>query len=194
MPLSHYGRSKLQAEAAVHAYADRVPAVVCRFPAVYGPRDRVVLMLFRMVARGFALTIGPWEREVSVIHAADAVAGLIAAGTAEGVIGRTYSLAHPRSVTWGQFVGAIGLALRRRPLKLAMPPAAIRPVALAAEAAAWCLRRTAVLNRDRVRELAQARWVCDPSTAMREIGFAPRFALAEGVEATASWLRSERWI
>ena len=34
-PLSHYGRSKLQAEAVIHAYGDRVPSVICRCPAVY---------------------------------------------------------------------------------------------------------------------------------------------------------------
>jgi len=194
MPLSHYGRSKLQAEAVIHAYGDRVPTVICRFPAVYGPRDRVVLKLFRMVAKGFALTIGPWERQVSVVHAADAVAGLLAAGTASGVVGRTYNLAHPSPVTWGQFVSAIGLALQQDPLKVAVPVAAARPIALVAEAAAWLGKRAAVLNRDRVRELSQARWVCDPATAMADLGFSPRYPLVEGVAATAVWLRRQKWI
>ena len=193
-PLSHYGRSKLQAEAVIHAYADRVPAVICRFPAVYGPRDRVVLKLFSMVARGFALTIGPWDREVSIVHAADAVDGLIAAATTPNAVGSTYSLAYPKPITWGEFVMAIGHALGRKPLKLAVPVSAARPIALVAEAVAWLGHRAAVLNRDRVRELSQARWVCDPGSAMAEIGFQPRYSLETGVVETAVWLRRNQWI
>ncbi|MEN8005930.1 MAG: NAD(P)-dependent oxidoreductase [Candidatus Krumholzibacteriota bacterium] len=193
-PLSHYGRSKLQAEAVVHAYSDRVPAVVCRFPAIYGPRDRVVLKLFRMVARGFALTIGPWDREVSVVHVLDAVNGLMAAAQSSAAPGRTFNLAHPQSVTWGQFVLAIGRALGRRPVKVAVPVAAARPIALVAEVAAMLGRRAAVLNRDRVRELSQLRWVCDPGSAIREIGFQPGFSLETGVASTGVWLRRNQWI
>jgi len=193
-PLSHYGRSKLHAEAVIHAFADRVPSVICRCPAVYGPRDRVVLKLFRMVAKGFALTIGPWDREVSVIHAQDAADGLVAAGTEPGSPGRTYYLANPEPVTWGDFVLAIGRALDRRPFRFAVPVPAARPIALAAEGAAWLSRRAAVLNRDRVRELSQSRWVCNSIAALTEIGFQPRFSLETGVVDTAVWLRRNQWI
>jgi nucleoside-diphosphate-sugar epimerase len=194
MPLSHYGRSKLQAEAVIHAYQDRVPAVICRFPAVYGPRDRVVLKLFRMVASGFALTIGPWERQVSVVHVDDAVQGLLAAGNTSAAVGRTFNLAHPEVITWGAFVRAIGKALGRRPRQIAVPVSAARPIALAAEGLALLQRKAAVLNRDRVRELAQASWLCDPSSAARDLGFDPRFCLADGTVQTAHWLRRNRWI
>ena len=193
-PLSHYGRSKLHAEAVIHAYADRVPAIICRFPAVYGPRDRVVLKLFSMVAKGFALTIGPWDREISFLHAADAVDGLIAAANTPGAVGNTYNLANPLPITWGEFVMAIGHALGRRPLKFAVPVIAARPIALVAETVAWLGHRAAVLNRDRVREISQARWVCDPGSAMAEIGFQPRYSLEAGVAETAEWLRRNQWI
>lgn len=193
-PLSHYGRSKLQAEAVIHAYADRVPAVVCRFPAIYGPRDRVVLKLFRMVARGFALTIGPWEREVSVLHAADAVSGLLGAAESPLAVGGTYCLAHPRAITWAEFVQAIGRALDCQPRKFAVPVQAANPIALVAECAARLRNLPAVLNRDRVRELSQQRWVCDSRPAMNDLAFRPRFDLEAGILDTAYWLRRVQWI
>jgi dihydroflavonol-4-reductase len=194
LPLSDYGRSKLQAEAVVHAWSDRVPAVICRFPAVYGPRDRVVLKLFRMVSHGVALTVGPWHRQVSLVHVADAVSGLLAAAAAPTAPGRTYFLAHPQPATWGDFVAAVAASLGRDPLRIALPVGAARAVAVAAEAAARLRRRAAVLNRDRVRELAQPAWVCDVGAATAELGFLPRFALQTGVDDTASWLRRQRWI
>lgn len=193
-PLSHYGRSKLQAEAVVHAYHDRVPAVICRFPAVYGPRDHVVLKLFQMVARGFAVTVGPWDRKVSVVHVNDAVDGLMAAIRTPAAMGRIYNVAHPEAITWGDFVTTIGRALGRHPRMVAVPVAVARGIAVAAEAVALVQRKAAVLNRERVRELGQDSWLCDPASALNEIGFRPEFALDPGIIHTASWLRRERWI
>src|SRR3989475_1600463 len=63
-PISHYGHSKLLAEAVAHAFADRVPATIIRPPSVYGPRERGVLKLFQLVRRGIALSVGSWDREV----------------------------------------------------------------------------------------------------------------------------------
>lgn len=193
-PLSHYGRSKLQAEAAIHAFSDRVPAVICRCPAVYGPRDRVVLALFNMVARGFAMTVGPWDRQVSVVHVDDVTDGLLAAADTTEAVGRTYNLAHPEPITWGQFVTAVGRAVGRNPRRLAVPVGVARSIAVAAETAAWLSRRAAVFNRERVRELAQESWVCDVEATVRELGFHPRYPLETGVAATAVWLRRNQWI
>jgi nucleoside-diphosphate-sugar epimerase len=147
-----------------------------------------------MVSRGFALTVGPWRRRVSLVHAADVVDGLIAAGVSPRALGRTYHLAHPEPATWGDFVSAVAGALDRNPLRLALPVGVARAVAVAAEAAARVRHRAAVLNRDRVRELAQECWVCDTEAAAAELGFAPRFALETGVRTTADWLRSKRWL
>src|SRR5207245_2936484 len=130
-PISHYGHSKLLAEAIAHAFADRVPATIIRPTSVYGPRERGVLKLFRLVRRGVALTVGSWDREVSLVHVADLVRARHAA---------------------------------------------------------------AILNRERLRELVQERWVCDPSRAMTELGFAPQYPVARGVAETAQWYREARWI
>ncbi|MFT5232921.1 MAG: dihydroflavonol-4-reductase [Candidatus Krumholzibacteriia bacterium] len=194
LPLSHYGRSKLHAEAVIHAYSDRVPSVICRFPAIYGPRDRVVLKLFRMVTHGFAMIIGPWDREISVLHVSDAVQGLVGAAALERAEGQIYCLANSRPTTWGAFVQAIGRALDCHPRQIAVPVWAAQPIALAAESWAILQRSAAVLNRDRVREMSQKRWVCDSSRAHRDFGFQPRFGLDSGIANTADWLRREQWI
>ncbi|MBE0567365.1 MAG: NAD(P)-dependent oxidoreductase [Krumholzibacteria bacterium] len=194
MPLSHYGRSKLQAEAILHVYADRVPAVICRFPAVYGPRDRAVLKLFQMVSHGVAFTVGPWHRKVSLVYVMDAVAGLVNAGESPHAPGRTYCIAHPTPATWGEFVTAVALVLDRNPRRFALSMGAARAVAVAAEAVGLMRRRAAILNRDRVRELAQANWVCDVAAAMGELSYDPRYPLLSGVGRTADWLRREQWL
>ncbi|HSM07913.1 MAG TPA: NAD(P)-dependent oxidoreductase [Gemmatimonadota bacterium] len=193
-PLSHYGNSKLLAEAMMHAYEDRVRTTIIRLPSAYGPRERSVLTLFRMIKRGIALTIGGWERPVSLIYVKDVVQGLLAAARCDAAVGRTYCLAHPDPVTWAEFADAGGRAIGRSPVLLSLPSAAARPIALACELAARVARRAAVLNRDRVRELSQQSWVCDPSRAIDEIGFAPAWPLDRGAAETVSWYRKEAWL
>ena len=193
-PLSHYGHSKLLAEAVMHAYADRVPTTILRLPSVYGPRERAVHALFRLVQHGVALTVGSWDREVSLLYVKDLVQGLIAAATAPGAVGRTYCLAHPEPVTWAEFARAVGRAVGRDPVLLSVPPALARVIAVAAEAWAAVRRGAAVFNRERVREIRQHRWVCDPSRAIAELGFRPQYPVARGVAETAAWYREAGWL
>jgi nucleoside-diphosphate-sugar epimerase len=193
-PISHYGRSKLLAEAVVHAYADRVPAVIVRPASVYGPRERGVLKFFQLVQRGVALTIGAWEREVSLIYVQDLVAALLGAATGSEAVGRAYCLAHPDPVSWARVADVVGAVLDRRPVRLSLPVAFGRVIALGAEACAALRGRPAILNRERVRDLTQRRWVCDPSRAMRELAFQPAYPVERGMAETAAWYREARWL
>lgn len=193
-PLSHYGHSKLLAECLMHAYADRVPSTVVRLASVYGPRERNVLMLFKLVQRGVAITVGSWDREVSVVYVRDVVDALIAIGARQAGINRTYCVAHPEPVTWRSFARAVGQALGRRPLLVSVPHPVARVVVRIAELCAAARRRAAMMNRDRLREMIQPRWVCDPSRAVEELGFRPAFAVAHGVAETARWYREAQWL
>lgn len=193
-PLSHYGQSKLLAEAVVHAHDGQVPATIVRFPSVYGPREKAVLKVFRLVRRGLALTVGSWDRRISLIYVKDAVAGLIGAGTVTGAEGRTYCIAHPETVTWGGFARAVGHTLARSPRLISIPTCLARLTAIVAEASARVRGKAAILNRERVRELMQRQWVVDPSRAQSDLGFAPAYPLAHGIAETAAWYGKEGWL
>lgn len=193
-PLSRYGQSKLAAEIVLHGAAARVPSVILRFSAIYGPRERGVLRFFQMVRRGVAVTVGGWDRELSLTYAADAVNALVAAGTSTRAPGRTYCIAHPEAVTWKAFARCVGRALHRKPWLISIAPGAARVVAIAAEEGARIKGRAAVLNRERVREVSQARWVCDPSAAMEEIGFRPAYPARAGARETADWYERAGWL
>ena len=193
-PLSHYGHSKLLAEAVVHAYADRVGSVILRFPVVYGPRERAVLKLFQLVQRHVALTIGSWDRETSLIYVRDVVTALLAAAAAPCAIGRSYCVTHPQPVTMRQFATAIGSALHRRAVLLSLPETAGKVIAVSAEAVAALRGGAAILNRDRVREMTQQRWVCDGSRATTELDFQPEYDMERGVAETAAWYEEAAWL
>ncbi len=193
-PLSHYGHSKLLAEVMMHAYADRVPGVILRLTSVYGPRERAVLMFFKLVQRGIALTIGGWDREVTLLYVGDLVNALLAAGSIGRAVGRTYYVAHPTPLTWRDFANAVSWELERRPVLVSVPQSIARIVAVGAELGAFVRRTAAILNRERVREMTQRRWVCDVGRTIREIGYHPTFPLQRGVHHTAAWYREAGWI
>lgn len=193
-PLSHYGHSKLLAEQVVHAYADRVPATILRLPSVYGPRERGVLKFFQLVRRGVALTVGGWDRQATFLYVQDTVQGLLAAAGASRAVGRTYCLGHPQPVSWEQFAAAAGRALGRRPRLVTVPAPLAWGIAAGSELCAYLRRSSAILNREKMREITQRRWVCDPSRAMAELGFDPRYDIERGVLATARWYRAAGWV
>lgn len=193
-PISHYGHSKLLAEMVAHAFADRVPATIIRPTSVYGPRERGVLKLFRLVRRGVALTVGSWRRQVSLVYVKDVVQALLRAADSDRAVHRTFCIAHPDPVTWMEFAQAVGRALAREPVLISVPPPVAWTIAAAAEGWARLRGAAAILNRERLRELVQERWVCDPSRATAVLGFAPQYPVGRGVDETAAWYREARWI
>ena len=192
-PLSPYGESKLRAEAVVHAWADRVPATILRPTSVYGPRERGVLIFFRMVRRGFALAVGDWERRVQLLHVHDLVRLLLRVSHSPHAAGRTWCVANPERLTWRTFAGAVGRAVGRAPLMLRVPLPLTAAVARGAELAARLRGSTSSLNRYRVRELAND-WICDAEHAWADLGLAPELPLDAGVTATAAWYRDAGWL
>lgn len=193
-PLSHYGHSKLLAETVVRTWAEEVASTILRFPPVYGPRDRDILIMYRLVRRGVALTVGDWEREISLIYVTDAVRALLAAADQPSAAGRTYTVAHPERVTWRRFAHEVGLALSRSPKLLALPRSVAICVAVAAEAAAAVTGRPTILNRQKVREMTQKRWICDAAGAARALECEPAFPIERGVAATARWYEEAGWL
>ena len=184
----------VRAEAVVHAWADRVPATILRPTSVYGPRERGLFLYFRMVRRGFALSIGDWDREVQLLHVDDLVRALLRVADTPHSAGRTWCLAHPERLTWRSFAAALGQALGRPPRLLRVPVPVAGAIARVAELTALLRGRAASLNRDRVRELTQRRWVCEAERVWDDLDVMPEVPLSVGIPAAVAWYREAGWL
>jgi nucleoside-diphosphate-sugar epimerase len=193
-PLDGYGASKLAAERIVLAEAERLPVTIVRPPAVYGPRDKNFLPLFRTAQRfRVAPVIGSAAKQVSLVHAADLAACIWLAASAEVAEGQTYfvgSGTHTFGEVIDSLAAALGLRVRRLPV-----PAFLARLAGELGELKWTLTgKPQIISRRKVRDMLQERWTCSWAKAERELGYRPRIELADGMRETARWYASQGWL
>jgi nucleoside-diphosphate-sugar epimerase len=191
-PVTAYGRSKLAGERAVTEGA--LPWVIMRPPTVYGPRDREVLKVFRMVRWGIAPVFGDGSQELSAVHGVDLAGALIAAAAAPGATGKVYYPCHPEVVTSAAFVRAVGVAMGREVRLVPVPAPLGRALLGITEASARIAGQTTILTRDKANEFFQAAWTGDPGPLTRDTGWSAAHDLASGMADTFRWYRSAGWL
>jgi nucleoside-diphosphate-sugar epimerase len=189
-PLTHYGRSKLEAEAAVWSLAGICPVTVFRPPVVFGPADTDVLHFFRTVARGWLPIVGHDRKRVSLVYAADLAVAMADAVVSNATVGKSYYPCYTEAYRWSELGRIAARALGRKCRVVVLPLSAVRLVALAAELAGRIRRRPTILNLEKVREMRAPYWVCSPSDAMHDFGFRPRTAIHEAFRETIDWYRA----
>jgi nucleoside-diphosphate-sugar epimerase len=191
-PVTPYGRSKAAGEDVVRAGG--VPFTIVRPPAVYGPRDRELLRVFRMARSGWAPLLGDGRQELSLVHAADLAEALVAAAGSAATLGRTYHAAHTESLTQRAFVEAIGRAVGRRVRIVPLPPACVR-IALHVSGVAARLAGTAtLLSPEKADEFLAPAWTCTSAALARDAGWTATIALDHGLAETAAWYREAGWL
>lgn len=196
VPVSAYGRSKLRAERLCMQSSGQIPVTIVRPPAVYGPGDRDVLQVFRMLEKGVLVAAGNTDRQrFSMIHVDDLVRGIMAAARSTEASGRTYYITSSCSWSWEDVIEAARPSLGfRNLLRISLPSPLVFLLGTAVGAAGSIFGKPSIINRDKARELVQDYWVCDPEKAGTELGFTAVIPLAEGIGRTIDWYRSNNWM
>lgn len=190
LPISAYGRSKLQAEATVTDSG--LQHLIVRPPAVYGPRDTDILAAFRLAMRGIALRVAPAGQRLSLVHVEDLARGLVCAAETEGrgIYYMTDGMVH----TWESVMEQVGKAVGRVPRVIAVP-ASVRDMISRAERMRGVVTGSKpLLTPDRARELSMGDWTCDDTRARLDIDYESQVSLPDGMRMTAEWYRQERWL
>jgi nucleoside-diphosphate-sugar epimerase len=194
VPIENYGRSKLQAEQAVVRYRDVLPVTIIRPSAVYGPRDRDFLAVFRQASRRVALHAAPRDHAFALVHVSDLVRAIILAAERAEAVGRTYFISGETPVTWRELYEEVARAASSRPIQLQVPQPALRIAARAGDLVSTLTGRPTMLNRNKAA-LARARWwLCDASAARQDLGWRPEVSLQAGVRDTYLWYVAAGWL
>ncbi|MBN1568541.1 MAG: NAD-dependent epimerase/dehydratase family protein [Acidobacteria bacterium] len=193
-PVSWYGESKLKSEQEVLRFSAAFPVTILRPSAVYGPYDRETLLAFRMIKRGCLLTPGRFTRRFSLIHVQDLVAACIKAMECDTPSGEVFFISRPEIYTWGDVGRAIAQKLGKTYRQISFPKWMAEAVGLAGDLWANMSGRPATLNSQKVRELLQPSWICNPSKAREALGFNPAIDLESGIDETVRWYQNRGWL
>ncbi|MGE4062560.1 MAG: NAD-dependent epimerase/dehydratase family protein [Rhodospirillaceae bacterium] len=187
--LSPYAASKRAGEQALRAFQDKLPTVILRPPAVYGPGDLETLRVFKMAARGFVLRPMVDRARTSLVHVSDVAAAVLAAMTVEGLPDRPVEFDDGRvgGYTWEEIAQAAGSALRTTPRLIAVPAAVLYAAGAVASIASTVAGRASVLSWSKIPELLHPDWVADCTELP---GYNPSWSLDQGFKDAVSWYTS----
>lgn len=189
LPVSEYGKSKLEAERIVLKYKDIIPVTIIRPPAVYGPRDKDMHILFKLLKKGIFLHWGTCY--YSLIYVDDLISGTIIAAENDISTGKLYYLSDSRIYSSDEIAETISSVINTRHLRLRIPKFILPFIAGIGQTFS---NRSTIINKDKAKELQRAYWICDPSKARDELGFLSKTGIKEGIKWTAEWYRIHQWL
>jgi nucleoside-diphosphate-sugar epimerase len=169
LPVSPYGVTKLAAERLAMLYAVNfgVPVTALRLFSVYGPRQRPDMgfnIFFRSVLEAAPIQIfGDGRQTRDFTYVGDVIAAMLAASTAEGVVGEIINVGGGHRVSLMEVLAVIDDVVGRPIERKFTPP-------MKGDA-----RHTAA----------------DISKARTLLGYSPAVSLSEGLRAEWDWIRDE---
>ncbi|MEM1095029.1 MAG: NAD-dependent epimerase/dehydratase family protein [Bacteroidota bacterium] len=196
-PVTRYGRSKALMEHRIteDGYADRLPLVTIRPPAVYGPREADIYTFFQSLSRGLAPILGKGtEPDLSLVFARDLVNGMVDAAEAEQTVGETYFLGGPKQYSWHEIRDAALATLGKKALTIHVPVAAVEPIGAVLETVAGWFGQYPPMNREKAKAARYTCTMCSSEKAARDFGYAPATPLDEGMRETIAWYRAHDWL
>lgn len=195
-PVTAYGRSKLAAEKSVLADKARLPSVIIRPPAIYGPRDREILVFFKAVKSGVLPLTNPPGARYSMIYGPDCAAACIRALDAPVQAGQVLYVDDGHPISFGEMISQVEAAVGKKAwLRVPLPPAVVRGAATVSELFGKATNQAVMLTRDKCNELHEkGGWVCDGTLAQSLLDWQPKVQFSEGVRLTADWYRQAGWL
>jgi nucleoside-diphosphate-sugar epimerase len=190
-----YQLTKLEGERMALETADRVqlPLTVVRPGPIYGPGDRRLLKLIGGVAKGRFALLGDGSPRFQMVYVDDLTRAFRLAARAPGVEGKSYIVAGSEALTLNELVSEIAEVAQVASPRVRLPVWPFWLAGAVCEAICVPLGIEPPIFRRRVKFFTSNRWF-DTSRARRELGFAPRISLRDGLRRTLESYRQLGWI
>ena len=179
--LSDYAHSKHKGEQSLSQTA-RIPWAIFRPSAVYGPGDREMLPLLKMIRRGLLLQTGPSEQRISLLHVDDLVDAMLCWLSAPQKCGhRIYSIDDGKvgGYSWPEIAEAVSDGGYR---VLQIPRILLNMIASTNQLASGMFGYSPMLTPGKVRELVHSQWLCNVVEFCSDTDWQPDLKLKQGIE------------
>lgn len=190
-----YADSKIAAEDLVQHYCreEGLNVTVLRPADIYGPRSTTgTLGPMVAIKLGWMELIDGGEGVSNHLYVDNLVDAYILAAENDHVAGQAYIISDGIGTPWRDFFGRYAQMVGKGPLPSISKEKALQKAA-EAEAKAEKVGRPPSLTRAAVTLMTQ-KAVFRIDKACRELGYAPRISLDEGMRRTENWLREKRYI
>lgn len=189
-PVTNYGRSKWMAEKALKTLTD-LPLIILRPTAVYGPREKDLLIMFRTLNRGLEPYIGYQEQYLSFIYVKD-LAVITVQSLWSNQTNQIYNLSDGKIYNRYALNQYVKQALKKKTITFKVPLSIVKLIARFLEAAQK--KKAPVLNLEKVNELAAENWKCSILKAQKDLDYQPEYDLEKGIMETIQWYKNEKWL
>lgn len=178
--LSPYAWSKHEGELVLTREAGAMRWSIFRPPAVYGPQDRALLPLFKMLRKGIGVQLGPSHAKFSLIHVDDLANAILHWLKNGDPPFQNFEIddGFPGGYSWDDVFRLSNPRLR---LRLHIPPLMLKIAAKSNELFSNILGYAPLFTSGKVGELLHLNWVCDSSQVTQTLGWTPQISLKEGL-------------
>jgi nucleoside-diphosphate-sugar epimerase/2-polyprenyl-3-methyl-5-hydroxy-6-metoxy-1,4-benzoquinol methylase len=192
-PDNIYGETKLEGERLALSYGDRLPVTVVRIPETYGPGDRRLLKLIKLIQKYHPIIIGDGRNQHHPIYVDDLVQGLLVAGTHPNSNGEIHLLAGPEIIDTRTMVDTIAKYLNPGKPTISLP---ILPFVWMASLLEHLFRPLGIqppLHQRRIDFFRTSYQFSFHRTTSR-LSFAPTTTFDQGIFQTIQWYQEKGWI
>lgn len=193
-PITTYGESKFMQEQLAKSYFDKLPITIVRPPAVYGPRDTEIYLVFKTFQKGLMTLVGFNKKELSLVHVFDLVHGIYLASINEKSKGQTYFISSDEISDWDKVAKILEDVFEKKALKIKIPHLIVYLIAAIAQFFSLFSKKPATFNLEKARDFVQEAWTCSISKAESELNFRPLLSTEEGIKQTIEWYKSVNWL
>ncbi len=192
-PRTDYGRSKQKAEVELKKETN-LPWIILRPTAVFGPRERDFLELFRTVKKfKIAPIVGSPDIKYTFIYVKDLIRvtmdACLASGTHKG-----YFVSDGRIHKMSFFTGSIAKALGVNYKQVRIPLGIIAGVVKINGILDRFKKQKSLLNAEQYAKMTAENWDCDISGLVNDFNFFPQYNLEQAIEETATWYTENGWL
>ena|ERR1035437_5801736 len=192
LPVSSYGKSKLKTEEYLRTLND-FPYLIFRPTTVYGPREKDLYTVFKMVNSGFEFYIGRKPQYLTFVYIKDVV-DIMLDSLASNISQKAYFISDGTVYKSSELNNLIKSKLNKRTLKLYMPVGVVKALAFTLEKSFGLFGKIPTLNTERVKEFENTNWTCYVEDLMKDFNFKPKYNLERGVSETVDWYKKEGWL
>ena len=191
-PLTWYGKSKLLAEKYLSEIKN-LPLIGLRPTAVFGPREKDLLLLIKTVNKGIETYIGSNEQKLTFVYVKD-LAVLAIRCLRSTINGEFYNISDGKVYDRYAFANAAKKFTHKKTIRLQLPLVVIQAIAAGMDKLYNKSSKTPVLNAEKVKELTASDWSCNIEKSQRDLNYIPSYDLESGMAETIAWYKKNNWI